>query len=363
MAERRPPLHQVHEEMGGNFTDFGGWSMPVEYTSIQDEHHAVRDDVGVFDVSHMGQVLVHGEDSRELMQKLTTNDVDELGVGDAQYSCITNEDGVLIDDTVVYRIGDDEYLFIPNAGSDELMRDRLLRHRDEWSLDAEVENRTEQYAMLAVQGPRSVNALDGVAEGDPGRIDPFGWRPIDVAGVGCIVARTGYTGEDGFELIFEAGSGEAEEIWSQLVEAEDVKPCGLGSRDTLRMEMGFLLSGQDFDPEENPRTPIEAGLGFVVDTDTGFVGSEAIEEDEPEESITGFKLTERGVPRHGYVIEKDGERVGEVTSGTMSPTLEEPIGIGYVPVDIAEPGVEIEVVVRHKPKNAKIATTPFLDKQ
>ncbi|MFB6165746.1 MAG: glycine cleavage system aminomethyltransferase GcvT [Haloarculaceae archaeon] len=369
MPERVSPLHAVHEARGASFTEFGGWEMPVEFDSIRAEHAAVRESAGRFDVSHMGQIEVGGPDAAALTQRLTTNDGGALDPGEAQYSMVTDADGIVLDDTVVYRLPDAddrdaEYLFIPNAGHDAQMADRWVRHRDDWGLDATVENATEDYAMIAVQGPDAPTLLRGeLADADRAPvtdISRFSVADATVAGVDGLVAATGYTGEDGYELLVPAA--EAEAVWSAL----DCQACGLGARDTLRLEMGFLLSGQDFDPETEPRNPYEMGVGFTVKLDTEFVGRDALEGVEAEgvdEKLTGIELIDRGVPRHGYdVTDPDGEVVGHVTSGTMSPTLDEPIGLAYVPVELAAPGTSVRVVVRGEPKKAQTHALPFLDR-
>ena len=361
MALRKPPLRDVHDARGATFTEFGGWDMPVEFDSIKDEHRAVREEVGIFDVSHMGEIEVAGPDAERLMQRLTTNDVTALDSGDSQYAMIVDENGTIIDDTVVYRLPEDdeaEFLFVPNAGHDEQMHERWTSHRDEWDLDATVTNATDDYAMYAVQGPEAPALVGAAADDSVLDLRKFEAAYASVAGVECWVARTGYTGEKGFELILPASS--ADTVW----EAFDCQPCGLGARDTLRMEMGFLLSGQDFDLETNPRDPYEAGVGFAVKLDTEFVGRDALErvkEEDPEEEFVGIKLVDRGVPRHGYdVTNTDDVIIGAVTSGTMSPTLNEPIALGYVPTEYADAGTVVRVVVRGQSKKAKIANTPFL---
>ncbi|MHB9286719.1 glycine cleavage system aminomethyltransferase GcvT [Halobacteriales archaeon Cl-PHB] len=361
MSLRQPPLAAVHAERDAKLTDFGGWEMPVEFDSIREEHEAVRDAVGKFDVSHMGEVTVSGPDAGRLCNRLTTNDVAELDPGEAQYSAITNDEGVILDDTVLYRLPeseDAEILFIPNAGHDEEIVDRWVAHRDEWDLEAEVENRTEAYGMIAVQGPDAPDLLGEATDVDLGDLSRFDVAAGSVADVDCLVARTGYTGEAGYEVLCpwdETGT-----VWAGL----DCQPCGLGARDTLRLEAGLLLSGQDFDAEENPRTPYEAGIGFCVKLDTEFVGRDALEqvkEEGPEEKLTGIVLTDRGVPRNGYEITTpDGDHLGHVTSGTMSPTLGEPIALGYVPREWAEPEKRVRVVVRDEPKKARTTTPGFL---
>ena len=384
MMLRKPPLREAHAERDAKFTEFGGWDMPVEFDSIRAEHAAVRESAGVFDVSHMGEIEVAGPDAVTLLNRLTTNDVTALSPGDAQYAAITREDGVMLDDTVVYRLPDEEwtgddatggdagerddhaavpaYLFIPNAGHDAQMHERWVDHRDEWNLDCEVRNVTEDWAMFAVQGPEAPDLVaDAVADGGPDVRDlsRFSATFAPFAGADCWVARTGYTGEDGFEVLCPWADAEA--VWALF--ADDATPCGLGARDTLRIEEGFLLSGQDFDPEDEPRTPYEADIGFAVDLDTEFVGRDALAaqaEAGVEETFVGIELLDRGVPRHGYdVTNENGHVVGAVTSGTMSPSLGKPIALGYLPVDLTDPGTEVNVVVRGREKRAKVVSVPF----
>ncbi|GGL52390.1 glycine cleavage system aminomethyltransferase GcvT [Halocalculus aciditolerans] len=360
MGARTPPLRGTHEADGATFTDFGGWEMPVQFEGIRAEHAAVREEAGKFDVSHMGEIRVRGPDADELTSRLTSNDVSALDHGDAQYAAITNDAGAMLDDTVVYRLpesDDDDLLFVPNAGHDDQMYRRWTDHRDEWDLAAEVENVTAEYAMFAVQGPDAPGLVDDLADADLSTLSRFSAQYADVAGVECWVARTGYTGEDGFELVLPAEH--AETVWDAL----DCRPCGLGARDTLRQEYGFLLSGQDFDPETNPRTPVEADIGFAVDVDHDFPGRDVVAdqlEHGTDEVFTGLVLTERGVPRHGYEVRADGERIGELTSGTMSPTLDQPIGLGYIDTGYAEDGQGVTVVIRGEEKTAEITTPPFL---
>ncbi len=361
MTLRRPPLAGVYTD--ATLTDFGGWEMPVEFDSIRAEHTAVRETAGKFDVSHMGQVTVSGPDALALTQRLTTNDVAALGPGDAQYAAITDEDGVMIDDTVVYRLpaeAEGDYLFIPNAGHDGEMTERWVTHRDEWGLTATVTNRTEEYAMVALQGPDSEPLLSAETPLDLATLGRFEVASATVAGVECLVARTGYTGEPGFEILCPAV--EAETVWAAL----DCQPCGLGARDTLRLEMGFLLSGEEFHPRDEPRTPYEADIGWTVALDTDFVGRDALaaqERDGVDEKLVGLELLDRGVPRHGYeVTDPDGATLGHVTSGTMSPTLGVPIALAYLPTAYAEPDRSVAVVIRGEPKEARTRATPFIDR-
>ena len=363
MSLRSPPLADVHAEAGAHFTDFGGWEMPVEFDSIRTEHAAVREQAGKFDVSHMGEVVVSGPDATRLTQRLATNDVTDLDPGEAHYSAITREDGVMLDDTVIYCLpegADGDYLFIPNAGHDEQMADRWRDHAAEWDLDVTVDNRTTEYGLIALQGPDAPDLLADETDIDLRDMGRFEIADGEVAGVDALVATTGYTGEAGYEILCPWDA--VETVWSAL----DCAPCGLGARDTLRLEMGFLLSGQDFDPEEEPRNPYEAGIGFVVDLDTEFVGRDALEGVDVEgvdEKLVGLSLIDRGVPRQGYeVTTPDGEHLGAITSGTMSPTLGDPIALAYIPTDYTEPGTKLRVVVRGEPKKARTRTTPFLDR-
>ncbi|ADB62965.1 glycine cleavage system T protein (plasmid) [Haloterrigena turkmenica DSM 5511] len=361
MPLNKPPLHEVHRGAGADFTDFGGWEMPVKFDSIRSEHAAVRESVGIFDVSHMSEVVVTGPDATAIMDRLTTNDVQTLDSGDAQYSCILDEEGVILDDTVVYRYPDgDGYLFVPNAGHGEQMAERWSQYASEFGLSVTVENQTDSTGLVAVQGPDSVETVEAVTSDPVGELSQFSWRQTEIAAVECHVARTGYTGEDGYEIFFPASDSEA--VWEAF---EDIQPCGLGARDTLRLEAGLLLSGQDFDPEDEPRTPLEAGLGFVVDLSKDeFVGRETLQDLEEagvEERMVGIRIDERAIARHGYSILADGTEIGHVTSGTMGPTLNVPIALGYVETPFAETGTEIEVEVRGEPVEATVVDQRFLD--
>jgi len=364
MTQRQPPLAELHAAHGASTTEFGGWEMPVEFESIRTEHAAVRESVGMFDVSHMSEIEVTGPDSTELTDRLTTNDVSTLDVGDAQYACITREDGIIIDDTVIYRLVDHDghpaYLFVPNAGHDTQFTDWWQRHRDEWGLDATVENTTDQWAMFAVQGPDSPALLEEAADESVADLGRFEHTTRQIEGVDCIVARTGYTGEDGFEILCPTDA--AETVWT----AFDCQRCGLGARDTLRIEMGFLLSGQDFDPDDQPRTPYEAGVGFTVDLETDFVGRDALAEQHEtglNQQFVGITMLDRGVPREGYaLVDDDGSQIGILTSGTMSPTLNDGIGLGYLDTAYTTPGEAVEIVVRGNRKQAEVTDVPFVSK-
>ena len=336
--------------------------MPVKFDSIRTEHDAVRESVGIFDVSHMGEVYVSGLGATDLMNELTTNDVASLDSGKAQYSCILREDGVVVDDTVVYDLPNESgYLFIPNAGHDELMTERWRTTADELGLDVTVSNRTLERGMVAVQGPDAIERVETATDDDVADLGRFSARETTVDGADCLVARTGYTGEDGVEIVFD--TTDSETVWSAF---DDVQPCGLGARDTLRLEAGLLLSGQDFHPEDEPRNPIEADLDFVVSDDKeSFVGKEAVDrarEDGVDERIVGVELTERGVPRHGCPMVADGARIGHVTSGTVSPTLEVPIAFGYVDTAYADEGTSVGVEIRDRVHDATVVGKRFLQR-
>lgn len=362
MASRHTSLYDHHDEAGARFTEFGGWSMPVSFDSIRSEHRAVRTDAGKFDVSHMGEIEVAGPDATELMQRLTTNDVTSLSVGRAQYAAITDERGIMLEDTILTRLPDDgaeRYLFIPNAGNNTEMTERWVEHRDEWGLDATVTDRTDALAMIAVQGPSSQALLDPLVSSDLDALGRFAMVTDEVADVELNISRTGYTGEDGFELLMDWSDAPA--VW----EAVDCPPCGLGARDTLRLEAGLLLRGNEFHPTHNPRNPFEAGIGFAVDLATDFVGSDALVEvaaSGPTQQLVGIRMTERGIPRTGYaIVGPSGVEVGSVTSGTQSPTLDAAIGMGYIDAGLSDPGTEVAIEVRDRLTKAKIESLPFVE--
>ncbi len=361
MGDQRTPLHPRHADAGARFTGFGGWEMPVSFEGIAEEHEAVRTAAGRFDVSHMGEIDVGGADATTLMQRLTTNDVTALGEWEGQYAAITDVEGVILDDTIVFRYGDVDgearFRFIPNAGHNEAMAARWEDHREKWALDATVTDRTAELAMIAIQGPDAIEQVAAIAADDPGELDRFACTPTSIAGVEAIVSRTGYTGEDGVEII--CASADAETLWA----ACSCQRCGLGARDTLRLEAGLLLGGNEFDPEDNPRTPIEAGIGFAVDLETDFVGREAlaaVDQEGPTQRLVGLGMVDRGIPRHGYALLSGDETVGMVTSGTKSPSLDRPIALGYLDAALAEPGTDVDVRIRDEPRRGKVESLPFV---
>ena len=352
---KRTPLYEAHVDAGAKLVPFAGWEMPVEYDGIRAEHLRVRSACGVFDVSHMGEIETEGPQAAELLQRLLSNDVSKIQVGGAQYSCLCREDGGVLDDLFTYRLADDRYLTVTNAANHERDLEWFEAHAVEF--EAEVRDRIDSFAMLAVQGPEARAIVSRITDGElPKR---FRTSELSVAGSPTLVCGTGYTGEDGVELLMPAD--DARTVWDALL-GGGAAPAGLGARDTLRLEVNYCLYGNDLTEE---RTPIEAGLGWCVKEDTGFVGSEAcraVRERGPSEVLEPFVITGAGIPRQGNRIVAGDEDVGEVTSGTMSPSLEVGIGMGYVRSDLAEPGTAIEIDVRGKSRPAEIRERPLYAK-
>jgi aminomethyltransferase len=352
MSLRSTPLHEQHVELGAKVVDFAGWEMPVSYEGIREEHMAVRTHAGVFDVSHMGEVEVEGPGALGFLQLVLSNDVARIELGGAQYSCLCDESGGVLDDLFAYRLGGDRYLIVTNSANHESDLAWLGR----WSRDRDVAVRdvADRYAMLAVQGPHA-RAIAGATLGVqlPPRMRATAVR---IGGRPALACGTGYTGEDGVELLIDPEVAPA--IWAELLDA-GVVPCGLGARDTLRLEACFHLHGQDLTPERNP---IEAGLGWCCAEQTGFLGSPAIARaraEGPAEKLAPFKIEGAGIPRQGNVVIFDGEEAGVVSSGTFSPSLEIGIGMAYLRPDLAEPGTEVEIDVRGKRRQARIASKPL----
>ncbi len=364
-ALKQTPLHAKHLDLGARMTDFGGWDMPVQYSGIIDEHLAVREKAGLFDVSHMGEVYVRGPEAFDFVQRLITNDASKLTDGRALYTVMCYEDGGVVDDLLVYRLAEDEYMLVINAANIE--KD-LAWMREYNPMGAALEDASEATALLALQGPEAEAILQSLTDEDLGAVKFYHFaQPEPGAFLGCeraLLSRTGYTGEPGFEVYCEAGKAEA--VWDALMDAgqaRGLKPAGLGARDTLRLEAGFCLYGQDLGKETNP---LEAGLGWLVKLDAGsFVGREALQaakENGLEKKLVGFVVEERGIPRAGQaLLGEDGEEIGTVTSGTQSPILEKGIGLGYVPSDAAftEPGRPLGVQSRRRALKAQVAKPPF----
>ncbi len=337
---RRTPLYERHAALGARLVPFAGWEMPVQYAGIGEEHRAVRTSAGVFDVSHMGELRMVGEGAREYLQARLSNDLDRIESGQAQYTLLTNDRGGIVDDLIAYRRERDDYLLVVNAGNVDV---------DDGALP-EAENVSNGWALLAVQGPEALERLEV-------EIEPFTFREgVDVLGVRCFVAGTGYTGERGCEL--GCVPEDAPRLWDAILE-RGIAPCGLGARDTLRLEVCYPLHGNDISPE---RTPIEAGLGWACALAKDFPGVERLrrQKDEgPEEKLVAFVMEDAGIPRAGMAIAEGGE----VTSGTLSPTLGIGIALGYVAARLADPGTEITIDLRGRLRRARIVPKPFYKRE
>ncbi|HEX6135781.1 MAG TPA: glycine cleavage system aminomethyltransferase GcvT [Longimicrobiales bacterium] len=356
---KRTPLYEEHTRLGGKMVSFAGFEMPVQYPAgIIAEHMAVRKQAGIFDVSHMGELEIRGGDALGFIQYVTTNDASRLAVGQAQYSAFCGADGAVLDDCIVYRF-DDHYMIVVNASNVDKDRDWISGHADRFG--TQVIDRSDDTGLIALQGPRAQDILARLTEAHLDSIQYYHFREDTVAAVPAVISRTGYTGEDGFELYLPADR--TARVWQRLLEVgrqDGIMPAGLGARDSLRLEMGYALYGNDVDER---RTPLEAGLGWITKFDKGdFIGREAllrIREAGVRERLVGFICRERGFPRHGYPVHIDGEPAGEVTSGIVSPVLQQGIGMAYVPADLAKPGTRIDIMVRDRAVPAEIVRPPF----
>jgi len=359
MSEKKTPLYDRHIELGGNVVNFGGFLLPTQYTGIKQEHNAVRSKAGLFDVSHMGEFIVSGHYAEKFLQKVTVNDVASLSVGQAQYSAMCYDNGGIVDDLLVYK-KDSEYMLVVNAANLVKDFDWLQSHVEG---DVNIENKSDDIGLVALQGPRSRDILQTLTDKKLSNIQFYHFSEGKVSGKECITARTGYTGELGFEIYADAD--EILEIWDAIMDAgsdKGLEPAGLGSRDTLRMEMKYALYGNDIDETTNP---IEAGLGWITRLGKDeFIGKEALLEAKANvtKRLVCLKMTERAIPRQGCPILVNDEIVGEITSGTMSPSLEEGIGIGYVDVPFSKSGTELMVDIRGRMKSAVVVKPPFYTK-
>jgi aminomethyltransferase len=355
---RRTPLYEVHRALGARLVEFAGWDMPLSYRGAIEEHRAVRERCGLFDVSHMGEIEVRGPEAEAACQRLTVNDVSRLRIGDGQYTLLCNQQGGVLDDLIVYRLGPERYLMVVNAANAE---SDLLWIREHVGTVAEVVDRSSDYGLLALQGPESEFALRTLTAIDLPALRPFTTLEGVVAGLRILVSRTGYTGEDGFELLVDPGN--ATELWSALVDAAARRggmPAGLGARDTLRLEAGLPLCGTDMD---TTTTPLEAGLAWVVKLGKrDFIGRAALAAQAERglaRRLVGLRVDDAGVPRHGYQVWRDGRPVGSVTSGTKSPTLGSFIALAYVAAEAASVGTELTVEMRGRHVPARVVARPF----
>lgn len=358
-SPKRTPLYDAHVRAGGRMVPFAGWEMPVQYSGIVAEHRAVRERAGLFDVSHMGEVAVRGPEALDFLQRVTCNNVAKLAPGRAHYTGLMLAEGGFVDDLLIYRRGDDDFLLVVNAANRDKDVRYLEEHRD--GADVEIADVSEAWAQLAIQGPRAEAILGGLLPGTLEGIRYYGFVETDVCGAPSIVSRTGYTGEDGFEIYAPADAGPA--IWAALLAEggdEGLVPAGLGARDTLRLEARMALYGNDIDDRT---TPYEAGLGWIVKLKKGeFIGRDVLARQKAEgvrRTLVGFEIAERAIARHGYPVSHDGASVGRVTSGTFAPYLEKNIGLAYVPTELGEPGTTFEIAIRNRTVAATVVPTPF----
>ena len=352
-------LSDIHKDLGAKMVPFAGYNMPVSYEGVNLEHETVRENVGVFDVSHMGEFLVLGPNALELIQKVTSNDASKLVDNQAQYSCFPNATGGIVDDLIVYRINNEKWLLVVNASN--IQKDwEWINSQNE--IGAELKNISEDYSLLAIQGPKAVQAMQSLTSIDLSAIKFYHFQIADFAGIdNIIISATGYTGSGGFEIYCK--NNEAKQIWVEVFKAGSnfgIKPIGLAARDTLRLEMGYCLYGNDIN---DSTSPIEAGLGWITKFSKKFTNSENLlrqKEHGTHRRLVAFVLDERGIPRQGYaIVDNQGTKIGEVTSGTMAPSLSKGIGMGYVPNDLKSIGTKVYIQIRKKLIPATIVKLPF----
>ncbi|WP_340076449.1 glycine cleavage system aminomethyltransferase GcvT [Leptobacterium sp. I13] len=352
-------LTKTHIALGAKMVSFAGYNMPVQYDGVTVEHEAVRDNIGVFDVSHMGEFLVKGDHALALIQKICSNDASKLIDGQAQYSCMPNDSGGIVDDLIVYRLKEDEYLLVVNASNIDKDWEWINKLN---TVGANLVNISDNFSLLAIQGPKTLKVIQQLTSINLEAIKYYHFVVGDFAGIEhVIISATGYTGSGGFEIYCH--NEHVEQIWDRLMELK-VKPIGLAARDTLRLEMGYCLYGNDID---DTTSPIEAGLGWITKFNKEFTNSKALKKQKEEgvsRKLIGFELQERGIPRQGYnIVDNNGNRIGNVTSGTMSPTLGKGIGLGYVPSEMASPETTIYIQIRKNAVPAKIVKLPFYKKK
>jgi len=360
---KKTPLYEIHKSLGARLVPFAGWEMPVQYSGVMDEHKAVREAAGLFDVSHMGEIEIKGSQALDFVQKITTNDASLLSTKQAQYSLICYPDGGIVDDTIVYKFSDEHYMLCVNASNAEKDYQWLCEQHD-GTFDIQLKDISNQYALIALQGPKASMILGALHGTNIPSIKSFHFDFVTLSNVETIVSKTGYTGEDGFEIYIEPGK--AAGLWEAIMEAGDpygLKPAGLGARDTLRLEMKYTLYGNDIDATTSP---FEANLGWVVKLDKGdFIGREALQRQKEKgikRKLVCIEVTGKGIPRQGYEIYSEDKPVGLVTSGTMSPSLGIGVAIGYVDSEHALAGKEVNIMVRGKAIKGLIIPPPFYKK-
>ena len=357
---KKTALTEVHREMGAKMVPFAGYEMPVQYSKgLRAEHEAVRNAVGIFDVSHMGEFILEGEKALDLLQWISSNDASKLEPGKAQYSCMPNGQGGIVDDLIIYMLEENKYMLVVNAANIDKDWEWISSQN---KMNAQMRNISDDIALLAIQGPKATETLQGLTEVDLNAIKFYRFTTGRIAGIDdVIISATGYTGSGGFELYLPANK--AKEAWNKILEAGEphgIEPAGLGARDTLRLEMGLCLYGNDID---DTTSPIEAKLGWITKFTKDFVDADRLKkqkEEGIEQKLIGFELKDRGVPRKDYdLVDDQGKKIGRVTSGTMAPSLNKPIGMGYVQIDHAAPGNTIFVDIRGKMREAEVVKTPF----
>lgn len=353
-------LTDTHIALGAKMTPFAGYNMPVQYKGVNEEHQTVRTGVGVFDVSHMGEFLIQGQQALNLIQKVCSNDASKLTDGRAQYSCMPNYDGGIVDDLIIYRIKEEEYLLVVNASNIEKDWNWIAAHNTAYN--ATLKNLSDEYALLAIQGPKAAEAMQSLTSVDLSTIKFYHFKVADFAGISnVIISATGYTGSGGFEIYCK--NSDVKQVWEEVLKVGadyGIQPIGLAARDTLRLEMGYCLYGNDI---TDTTSPIEAGLGWITKFTKDFINSEALKKEKEAGSkrkLVGFELLERGIPRQGYnITDLSGTVLGQVTSGTMSPSLQKGIGLGYVSTESAAEGNTIYITIRKNSVPAKIIKLPF----
>jgi aminomethyltransferase len=353
-------LTDIHIREGAKMVPFAGYNMPVQYAGINVEHETVRKAVGVFDVSHMGEFILKGEKALDLIQQVTSNDASKLYDGKVQYSCLPNEDGGIVDDLLVYRIDEKTYMLVVNASNIEKDWNWISQYN---TYGVDMKNISDRTSLLAIQGPKATEALQSLTEIDLGSMEYYTFQKGKFAGIdNVVVSATGYTGAGGFEIYFD--NEHAEEIWAAVFKAGEafgIKPIGLAARDTLRLEMGFCLYGNDIDDKTSP---LEAGLGWITKFTKPFTNAEGLQQQKQQgitKKLIGFEMIDRGIPRHDYeIVDTDGNVIGRVTSGTQSPSLQKAIGMGYVNQSFAKEGSEIYIKIRDNKVKAQVVKMPFL---
>jgi aminomethyltransferase len=359
---KKTMFYPVHEKLNAKIVEFAGYLMPIQYSSIIAEHKAVRSSAGVFDVSHMGEIFIRGEKAFEFVQYITVNDVSKLFPGRVQYSAMCYRDGGIVDDLLVYKLSDDEFMLVVNASNIEKDYEWMKSNN---IFNTTIENRSDEYSLLAVQGPNSRKVVEEIS-GGPAEFEYYHFGNRNMCGVEMIVSRTGYTGEAGYELYFKGDEKTAEKIWNVIFEAGkeyDIQPIGLAARDSLRLEMGYCLYGNDIDQTTNP---LEGGLGWITKLGkTDFIGKDSLlkfKSNGFKRKLVGMKSEQKIFPRHGYDLTLNGKTIGTITSGTVSPTLEKAIALGYVQQEFSLPGTLVNFNIRGKEFPAEVVKIPFVNR-